>query len=340
MKISIEKAKQMLTDLFRTSGASEEDVQTMVMLRMEYDFHQNTFSGFDGIERNIRRLNDSISKKQLIVVDKPAMKLINANGRYAGLVGMDVCKLVSEMAKENGMGFVGIFNSTYHGILETYAREIASNDLVAFVSANGGAQGTVPYGGKKDILGTNPLALGIPSNNLPIIFDGATAKYAYGTIGLAKERNQQLPEKSYLDKNGNFTTDPSKAYSIVPFGEHKGYAINLWLEVMTGLFVRAKSGLEQKSGADSDDSELGSFFMAFDPSVFQPIDEFKTRVSRLIADIESVEPIEGVDAVYVPGIRSEREKLKMLKEGTLEIEDRIWQEFETTYKRIIGHSYD
>ena len=118
--------------------------------------------------------------------------------------------------------------------------------------------------------------------------------------------------------------------AIIPFGEHKGYAINLLLEVMTGTFVRAKSGLSIKSEKD-----LGSFFIAIDPSVFVPMKEFKTNVSKLIEEVKAVKPMSGFDAVYIPGHRGEEAKQRMLKEGYIEIVDYIWKEFEELYKKVV-----
>lgn len=330
MRIPIREARQKLIGILATSGASKIDVETMTEIMMEYDFHNNTFSGFSGVEYRRDQLRDSKNKKHHIVVDKPSIKLIDANGRSAILEGMAAVDLVCNMTKRTGIAMVGIYNATYHEGMEAYARKIAAQDLIGLVSANGGPAGVVPFGGTKAIFGTNPIGYGIPSNDLPIVFDAATGKYPYGSIRIARKLKRVLPESSYFDKEGHLTTDPEKAVAIVPFGEHKGYAINLMLEVLTGLFVRAKSGLMIKSEKD-----LGSFFIAIDPSVFVPLKEFKANVSKLIEEINAVAPMPGFDAVYVPGHRGEEAKQRMLKEGYIEIADYIWMEFEELYKKVV-----
>ncbi|MDP1722825.1 MAG: Ldh family oxidoreductase [Candidatus Gottesmanbacteria bacterium] len=330
MRIPVSEARQKLIGILATSGASKIDVETMVEVMMEYDFHNNTFSGFSGIEYRRDQLRDSKNKKHRMMVNKPSMKLIDANGRSAILEGVEAVDLVCDMAKKTGIAMVGIYNATYHEGMEAYARKIAARDLVGIVSANGGPAGVVPYGGTKAIFGTNPIAYGIPSNGLPIVFDAATGKYPYGSIRIARKLKKVLPESSYFDKEGHLTTDPEKAVAIVPFGEHKGYAINLLLEVMTGCLVRAKSGLSIKSEKD-----LGSFFIAIDPSVFGPMKEFKANVSKLIQEIKAVKPMSGFNAVYVPGHRGEEAKQRMLKEGYIEVADYIWNEFEELHKKTV-----
>lgn len=330
MKIEITKARRMLLDVLLTSGASKRDAEMMADIMMEYDFYNNTFSGFSGVGYRRDQLRDSIGKQHTIVVDKPSMKLIDANGRSALLEGTEAVRLVCDTAKKTGIAMVGIYNSTYHEGMEAYVRNIAERDLIGIVSANGGPASVVPFGGTQPVTGTNPFSYAIPSDSLPIVFDGATAKYPYGSIRIAKRLKKLLPEHSYFDAKGNVTRDPNKAVAIIPFGEHKGYAINLMLEVMTGILVRAKSGLSANNEKD-----LGSFFIAIDPSVFIPIKKFKKQVSTLIKEIEAVKPAKGCDGVFVPGHRGEKAKQKMMREGYMEIPDYIWQEFEDVYAKSV-----
>lgn len=75
----------------------------------------------------------------------------------------------------------------------------------------------VPHGGKRDVMGTNPLAYGIPTHDDPIVFDAATATHAWRLIGQARERGELLPA-GYLDRDGRETRDPAEAVAILPFG--------------------------------------------------------------------------------------------------------------------------
>ncbi len=332
MKVKISEARRKLKQLLMLSGAPEKDVDLMVAMRLEYDLHQNTFSGFSRrLDSAIDELRKSSKRKWKFVVNKPSIKLVNANGRSARLVGMEILDTLCNSAKKNGICMIGMYNSTYHGILETYCREIAKRGLIGIVSSNGGPQGVVPFGGRKDIMGTNPIAYGVPTNGLPIVFDAATAKYAYGSIELAKDRKTKLAPDSYLDKHGDWTTNPNEAMSIVPFGEHKGYAINLLLEIMTGVLVRGKSGLQQHTEA-----ELGGFFIAIDPKVFLPLKEFKKQTTRLARDISKVKPAKGFKEVHVPGFKSELYKKRALKSGYVDIEDRVWKGFLSYYEEKLG----
>lgn len=332
MNKPIKHVEEMLTKILSTSGASDDDVRTFVFMLCEQNYLGNKFSGFSKtqIQTVMKHLKDSAGKKSELVVDKPSMKLINGNGRSAWLIGMEMVDMVSGMATTQGIGIVGLYNTTYHDILETYTRKIAEKDLIGIVVANGGPAGVTPFGGSAPIFGTNPISYAFPSVDHPIVFDGATAELAYGTIRLAKAKGGTLKEQTYLDADGKFTTDPMKAIAIIPFGGgYKGYAINLMIEIMTGIMVRAKSGLHVK-----DETDLGSLFIAMDPSAFVPIDQFKKEVSELARDIRAVKPLPGFSPIRVPGDKSSESKRTMMEEGNIYIDEAEWQEFEKLFQSI------
>ena len=330
MKLSVSELTKKYKAVLATSGASQADIDAMTTLYLEQDLHNNYFSGLWEVESVIKELKESIGKRHTVEVAKPSLKLINCNGRSTGLVSLELVNDLCAMAKQQGIAIIGLYNGGYQNMPEVFARRIAAQDLVGLLASTGGPQSVVPFGGKKDIFGTNPMAYGIPTNDLPIVFDAATAKYPYGSIRRTRELGEQLPEKSYLDAEGNWTTDPTEATAIVPFGEHRGYAINLLIEVMAGALVRAKSGLLQKDAMD-----MGAFLIAIDPAAFGPLEEFKAQTTKLAQDIEAVTPAEGYTEVRVPGYKGERYKQKVLAEDLIEIAEDIWQKFETIYKELV-----
>lgn len=334
MILDLQIVKNRMKELLTISGADEKDVETLVQIKLDKDLHQNYFSGLKEMTGGplgaLETLRQSIGKKEVVEVEMPALKLINCKGRPTSLVTADYVPELCDMARANGIAILGLYNGGYQEALEMFARRIAAENLVGIVSSTGGPQSVVPYGGKTGVTGTNPLAYGIPTNGLPIVFDAATAQYTLGSIRLTREAGGQLPENAYLDEAGNWTTNPNVACGIIPFGGHKGYAINVLLEVMGGALIRAKSGLLQKDAGD-----LGSFLIAIDPAAFSPLHEFKAQTTQVATDIEAVEPAAGYTAVRVPGYRGERHRRKVLETGKIEIDDKTWKEFEDIHDRLI-----
>jgi LDH2 family malate/lactate/ureidoglycolate dehydrogenase len=329
MRVKFNDLKKMLGEAYATSGADQNDIDTMLFIELEQDLRNNVFSCLAKVETVVKELRESTSKVYSLEVDLPGVRLLNGNGRNAKLIGFEMANMVAGMAKKQGIAMVALHNAGYHHMLEPYARAIAAEGLVGIVSSNGGPQGVVPFGGRTDVLGTNPLSFAIPTNDEPVVFDGATAKYAYGSIAIAKRRGTILPEQSYLDADGEWTTDAQKAIAIIPFGEHKGYAINLLLDVMTGCLIRGKSG-RQVVGEDG----LGSIMIAIDPAAFGPAEDFKKATSQLVKDIQAVKPAEGFSEVRVPGFAGEAYKRSVLQTGEIDIEDAVWHAFVTAHKKL------
>ncbi len=325
MKISIGEAKQKIHDYLKLVGMSDHDSSLLSEVILEQEMIGNQFSPVGELSGKHSRLIDNIENvKEEIVVNKPALQLIKGNGRLAPLITADHLDEMVDKAKTQGIYALGIYDSTYNDFFDVFCRRIVEKDCIAIIVENGGPQGVVPYGGKKDVTGTNPIAYGIPTHKYPIIFDAATAMHAYGRIKQAKENNEKLPDDAYLDKEGNITTDPNIAYAILPFGGFKGYAINLLIDVLSGALVRGRSGLDQPLDSQR---YIGTLIIVIDPAAFGELKDFKDATTKLVEDILAVPPIDPSQPVRVPGVRGSIRLEKFEKEGSLEIEAKDWNKF-------------
>jgi len=323
MKISLTELNEKVVNFLVETGMTNNDAQTSAGLVIEQEMVGNQFSAVGELRGKHERLV-KISGKPDVVVHKPSAMLVKGNGRAAPLITADYVPHIVEKTKAQGIYAFGIYDSTYNDFFDIFCRRFAEQDLVSIIVENGGPQGVVPFGGRADITGTNPIAYGIPTNKSPIIFDAATAMYAYGRIRQAKERGEQLPDNAFVDKNGDITTDPNVAHAVLPFGGYKGWAINLLIDVLSGALVRGRSGLDQPV-----DSEryIGTFIITIDPSCFGDLAEFKKSTTKLVEDILAVEPVNPNELVRVPGLNGSRRKEKFERDGFIEIDDDEWQKF-------------
>lgn len=327
MKIAIEKLHKTVYDFLIDQGLNAKDSQTFTELVIEQELIGNLFSAVGELTGKHKRLIEGAKNAtEELVVTKNAARLYKGNGRPAVLITADHLPEAISFAKKQGIFAYGIYDSTYNEFFDMFSRRIAAEDCIGIIVENGGPQGVVPFGGRKDVTGTNPLAYGIPTNDDPIIFDAATAAHAYGLIRLSKESGQRLPDNAYVNKNGDITTDPNEAYAVLPFGGFKGYAINLLVDVLSGCLVRAKSGLELP--ADSPERHIGTFIIIIDPASFGDIAEFKNSTSKLVKDILAVPPVNPDEPVRVPGIRGAERKTAFEKTGEIVIDDESWEKFQ------------
>lgn len=332
MNIPIAELKEKIITYLKASGFSDKDSNTLANLVIEQELVGNQFSAVGELPgKHSRLIKNASGNESEVVATKPAMQLIKGNGRSAPLITADYLEKVIANAKQQGIYALGIYDSTYNDFFDVFCRRVAAQNCIGIIVENGGPQGVVPFGGRKDVTGTNPLTYGIPTNKYPIIFDAATAMHAYGRIKQAKERDEQLPANAYVDKDGNITTDPNVAHAVLPFGGFKGYAINLLIEVLTTNLIRSKGGLEQPV---DNQRNIGTFIIVIDPAAFGDITEFKAATTKLADDILAIEPVDPKTPVRVPGFRGAKRRENSLARGSIEIEDEGWEKFSSSLNEL------
>jgi delta1-piperideine-2-carboxylate reductase len=130
-----------------------------------------------------------------------------------------------------------------------------------------------PFGGKRPLFGTNPLAFGWPRPNRdPFVFDFATSAVARGEIELHRRAGKPIPLGWAIDSAGEPTTDPAAALAgaMLAFGGHKGSALSAMIELIAGPLIGDTTSME--SLAYDEDAEAapygGELILAIDPAGF------------------------------------------------------------------------
>ena len=150
------------------------------------------------------------------------------------------------------------------------------------------------------------------------MLDIANARVARGKVYLAKREGVPIPLGWALNAAGEPTTDPDEAINgvFLPMAEHKGYAISVMMDVLSGVLTGSSfSGGVKGPYVPDSRSGCGHMMMALDISRFMPLDEFNTRMERLIADLKAVPLAKGFDAVYYPGEIEAQNEARHRQEG-------------------------
>jgi LDH2 family malate/lactate/ureidoglycolate dehydrogenase len=245
-------------------------------------------------------------------------------GNYPGLYAVyRATELAIEKAKTNRFAVVGIRNCWMSGRSAYYVEKIA---LAGFASVHFASSGglVAPLGGKKAVLGTNPIAFGLPGDPHPLVLDIATSATNNGDVILAGRLNQSLPDGVAIDAVGNPTRDPAAAIagSILTFGGakdgHKGFGLSLMTQAV-GLLA----GAPITHGKVAD---FGFVFIVFDPELLMPLPQFKQYLSTLLTEIKATPLQPGVSEIRVPSERAFAERERRRGEGftmTRQIYERI-----------------
>jgi LDH2 family malate/lactate/ureidoglycolate dehydrogenase len=112
-------------------------------------------------------------------------------------------------ARETGMAYVGLRNTGHIGAAGYYATLAARQGMIALVTGNDIPSVAAP-GSRGPVLGSNPIAYGIPrGTDDPILLDMATAAVAGGKVYAAHQRGEPIPPTWLIGPDGQPTTDGS-----------------------------------------------------------------------------------------------------------------------------------
>jgi LDH2 family malate/lactate/ureidoglycolate dehydrogenase len=243
-----------------------------------------------------------------VVHETPVSALIDG-GNHVGYVAVyRAAQLAIDKARGHHFAVVGAYNSYYSGRNAYYMEMIAKAGFVGIHLASGQPR-VVPSGGMQPALGTNPLCFGFPSAQGPVVFDMGTAALQWGEVLLHAELGTPLPAVVGLDREGRPTRDAHETLlgGVLPFGGHKGYGLSFVVQAM-GLLAGAALARGQVQ-------DYGFLFIAFDPGLLVPVDEFKRQVSELIARLKATPRQPGVAEIRIPSERAFRERERRRVEG-------------------------
>lgn len=241
----------------------------------------------------------------IVVSEGLTTALIDAAASVGQVAGVRAMTLALEKASQTGVGVVGVKNSNHFGAAAFYSLMAVERDMIGFATTN--APPTMaPWGGKARLLGNNPLSIAVPAGKYPpLVLDMATGASAWGKIFLAQQQGRKIPLTWALDKNGEPTDDPGKAFDggfIQPIGGYKGYGLSLMLDVLAGVLTGSGFSTHIPAWNDKGQTQqIGHFMAAFRIDCFMPAEIFRERVDALIRLMKDCPPAPGSDRVLVPG---------------------------------------
>lgn len=238
-------------------------------------------------------------------------------------------QLAIKKAKEHGAGVVTLRRASHSGRLADYMEMAADAGMIAMGAVSVGSGTTTLYGGMERIIGTHPMAFGIPARNgRHIILDFATASMSMGEIQKRVARKEKIPDGVMLDGYGNPTNDfkallgPPRGV-FLPFGGYKGSGVALITEILGGLLTG--NGLAKTWWDKGGHGINGVFLQAIAVEEFQPLNEFLDRVDELIAFVKSRKTAPGFKEILLPGEQGRRNEERQIREG-VEIDEATWTE--------------
>lgn len=251
----------------------------------------------------------------------PATALVDGDNGIGHLVMTYSANLAVELARQSGVGWVGARNSNHAGAAGIYAEIPVQHGMVGIYAAVSTINNMAPWGGAEALLGTNPIAIGIPAGKeAPVLLDIATSVASFGNIRRYAAAGKPIPEGWVIDgKTGQPITDAKQASDgvLLPIGGHKGAGLALIIGLLGGVLNGAAFGSDVVDfmSFGSQPTNTGQFVIALDIARFIAPEAFAAEMDRHLNELRSSKRLPGVDAIRIPGEERRRRRLERSTNG-------------------------
>jgi len=313
----------LIRDSFIATGLPEADATRCAELMTEADLTGADGHGVFRLPQYVRRLKaGGFNKRPKIAVTRSgaATALVDGDNGMGHLVMARAADEAVALAREAGVGWVGVRRSNHAGPAALYAEMPTRHSMIGLYGAVANANHMAIWGGAELLLGTNPLAIAVPSGRGALVLDMATSIVAYGTVKKYALRGLAMPPGWFVNpQTGASITDPNKSGEglLLPMGEYKGSGLALMIGLIGGVLNGAAFGRDvvDFNADDSSETNTGHFMVALDVARFAPIAAFTAEVDRHIRGLRQSKRLPGVDAIRLPGDRRAQCRDERLRQG-------------------------
>lgn len=229
------------------------------------------------------------------------------------------------MAAQTGIAVAAVTRSHHCGVAGHHVEALAERGLVALMAANT-PSAMAPWGGRRALLGTNPIAFAAPiPQQPPLVIDLALTEVARGRIVATARAGMPIPPGWAVDRDGRPTTDPKEALAgtLLPAGGAKGAALALMVEVLTAGLAGGALAFEASSFLDAEGPppSTGQILIAIDPDALGGSALLGARMTALAHAF-------ALDGARLPGSRRLEARARVERDG-LAVDAKLLAELRT-----------
>jgi len=354
--IDFDTMENFMVDVFKGVGVPEADAKVCAEVLITSDKRGIDSHGigrlkpiyYDRIKEGIQ---NAVTEFE-IVRETPTTAVIDGHDGMGHVIGKRAMQMAIDKAKKFGMGMVAVRNSTHYGIAGFYSLMAVEQGMIGMTGTNA-RPSIAPTFGVENMLGTNPLTFGIPTDEeFPFVLDCATSITQRGKIEVYDRIGKDLPEGWVIDENGSTRTDTHEVLldlvrgkaALAPLGGigeetggYKGYGYATVVEILSAA-LQGGAFLKGLLGFNADGSKspyhLGHFFMAIDITAFTEIESFKKTSGDILRDLRASKKAPGQEKIYTAG-EKEYEAWLYRKDKGVPVNEALQKDM-ITLKRELG----
>ena len=294
---------------YRAVGIAAEEAEKAAGLMAASDISGADGHGVFRLPQYIRRIKAgglNTAPDIRVIRRTRAAALVDGDNGLGSLVVARAVETAIDLARDNGVGWVGVRRGNHAGAAAVYAAMPLVHDMIGLYFAVGNANHLPPWGGIDMLLSTNPIAVAVPAlEDPPLVLDMATTVAAYGKVKVAAQQGKTMPEGWMIDREGRPLTDPNRADDgfLLPIGGYKGAALALMFGLLAGTLNGAANGADvvDFNKDDTTPTNTGQAICVVDIKAFAEPAAFKRQVDSVIRQLHGSALLPGFDQIRLPG---------------------------------------
>ena len=316
IRYTYDQLNKFCMDAFQLFGFREDEARIITDVLLLSDLYGIDSHGVQRLVRYHKGIEKGMIKvdaKPEIVFETPVSAVIDAHDGMGQLAGHKAMTLAIEKAKKAGMAIVSVRNSNHFGIAGYYAKMACDQGLMGMAMTNSEAI-MVPTFARKAMIGSNPIAIMLPAEPYPFLFDASTSVVTRGKLEVYNKNEKPLPEGWALNKDGHPSSDAKDVLKnivakngggIMPLGgsteqlgSHKGYGYGMLCEIFCSVFSQGTPSSHVNVGNKSGTCHG---FMAVDLHVFGDPDAIRKHFSEYLQELRDAPKADGQTRIYTHG---------------------------------------
>ena len=329
MMVTAARLRLLATQLLNGCGAPSDIAELQADVLIEAELRGLPSHGLLRLPRLLARIDNGLAEPTAYGQHHwRATAILEVDGQRAlgPAAMMAAMQAMLPRVLDTGIAIAAIRNANHIGMLAYYAEKAAEHNLIGIALSTSEAL-VHPYGGTKAMLGTNPIAIAIPTTDQPFVLDLATSVVSMGKIHSHALRGDALHDGWAVDSSGLPTRDAqaAKQGAIAPFGEAKGYGLGLAFELMVAALAKSQLAPEIRGTLDaSEPANKGDLLILIDPGAR---DDVAQGLTQYLNEIRASRPLNPDRPVAVPGDGARKRRDTALRDG-IEIPEALFDELE------------
>src|SRR6202047_3121405 len=194
IRLSVDEARALGERALAGIGYDAEDARIVADHVVDAALCGYEYSGLAKILNIPEHPRFKLPRRKMTVLRETEVSTVYDGGNNVGMLAIyRAAEAAIAKAGSRGLALVAVTNAWVSGRSAYYVEMIAKADLVGIHTASA-TRFVAPLGGTRPVLGTNPIAFGLPTSQGPVVFDMGTSAFMMTELVLRERLGQTLPE--------------------------------------------------------------------------------------------------------------------------------------------------